>query len=238
MSKRAVLTAAVFAAALTVAITAIGPVGAGASERAPQPAKLTLTSNRAVVNSAGAAVLTGSLVDSATSAPVTGAAVVLERSLDSSAHWSRVATLTTDASGTCVATCILTQNTRYRARFEGNPAYLAANSYGVKVGCRAAIYMPLLNPSAPRVNRTVTFSGLVKPKHASSMILYLWQWVRGHWVLRRTRAVLLRPVPGTGFSRWVYVTTIPGSGTWSVQARHRDVTHTDTYRHRTFTVRP
>lgn len=240
MSKRTVLAAAL-AAAFAVATAALVPAGAGASEKGvlAEATKLTLTSNRTVVNHAGAAVLTGSLVTSETGTPVASETVVLEKSLDASAHWSRVATLTTDASGTCVATCTLAQNTRYRARYPGDGHYYEpAYSYGLNVGCRAAIYAPLVSPSVPRVGRTVTFSGLVRPRHASSMIMYLYQYSGGRWVLRRTRMVLLRPVAGTGLSKWVYVTSIPSRGWWTVRARHRDVTHSDSYRDRVFTVRP
>lgn len=240
MSRRAVLTSAVFAAALTAVIVALAPIGAGASEKLPpEPTKLTLTSSASTVNQGGSTVVRGSLVTSDTTAPIVGADVVLERSLDASAHWSRVATLTTDASGTCVTTCTLTQNTRFRARYPGDGlSYEPAYSNGANVWCRAAIYTPVLSPSAPRVNRTITISGLVRPRHTSSMTMYLYQAYGGHYVRRRMRAVVLRPIAGTGYSKWTYVTTASGTGWWLVRARHRDATHSDTYRDRAFIVRP
>jgi hypothetical protein len=70
------------------------------------------------------------------------------------------------------------------------------------------------------------------------MTIYLYQAYRGHYVLRRMRAVALRPIAGTGYSRWTYVTTVSGTGWWLLRARHRDVTHADAYKDKAFTVRP
>ena len=262
MSKRSVLVAAALVAATLFVMLTMGPVWAGASPSAggladptgfasggvskdatpPVVTRLSVRPSKSLVSYGAIVWLTGSLVASDTSSPLPGRTVIISRSFDSSVTWSPCATVPTAGDGSYAATSALSQNTRFRAAYAGGVGEDAAMSSGVVVYSRAkfsATTVVSTRRPANRLRRNVPFivSGFVRPRHTSSVKVYLYRYVRRwngrawvwKWVLTRAKVVPLKPYLTTGLSRFAYRSSVTLTGYWFARVYHYDASHAGTY---------
>jgi N-acetylmuramoyl-L-alanine amidase len=158
--------------------TASSPVTA--TPHVPKPGHLTAHLSRAAIGpGAGAAssLLSGAYADAA-GHPVAGLRVRVLRRLGGTSTWSRVATVTSSATGRVAMTATPTRTAYYRFFLPSSPYDAATYSSVVRL-----VYVPTISLSTPSLARTYTAfpaAGAVKPAMGGQQVV-LRRYYSGAW---------------------------------------------------------
>ena len=154
---------------------------------APAPGHFTIALGRSTIGpGAGRAstVLSGTYTDAA-GKPVSGLRVRVMRELAGTTTWSRVATVTSGATGRVAMTASPARTAYYRFQLPASPYDAATTSSTVRL-----TFVPAISFTAPSLTRTYTpftVSGYVKPA-ASNQPVVLRRYYSGAWhTVARTR---------------------------------------------------
>lgn len=210
----------------------LGCSGALSRVRVQYPASLSWNLSRSSLRQGESLGVTGKLTSAVSDAPLAGGEVILERSTNNTS-WSRVSTLTTNASGEVSSTQRPTRTYYWRLRFAGSDESSCSWSPKTTPSIRATVAAYLSRASVrtaasrygfPAIahGRSYAVSAYLKPQHSEGTYpakMKIYYAKSGRWVYYKT--VSAKAVNQSGYSKVTATLNVPTGGRyWYVRFVH------------------
>ncbi|MBI5232075.1 MAG: multicopper oxidase domain-containing protein [Coriobacteriales bacterium] len=179
---------------------------------------LDISADATEVDYDGGTTIRGKLKD-VSGVGIAGKTVVLQRSINSGATWSHVATNTSQSNGNLTrAVTNITTKTRYRWVFAGDATNTAKTSASQIVTPRVVLSTPIAPDSVKR-GAEFTAYGYLRPKHypSGSVKIYTYRFENGNWVYKGQINTTLYWNDSTR-DKWQAKFSLPSTGSWRLRA--------------------